>query len=635
MLVVWSRQVRPSELTGGRARSLEARLRDALFVVAANTTLGFGYKALLDMGSISTIAMGLTVPLPLEHVMMKLLQGHRQLHGLGLIWTLITVTSAVTARMMSVWVSQWTTVGPQSRSSGEQEPDRRILLALTIGAPAAVLLAMFGEEDNIGRFRIAAMRVPWLMALNIMASAVALGMCCSIFGNLPPLGDVEEAVHGPPTSSHSSQHSQVLQSAMLTGLILVCTTQLTGRGTGLTLVQAAAYFIALAVQLPSLDAGGHGKLTAFMLRQDDLRTVLLEDDKTEGDSRTSNEKVQSLQVTVRKDYAKSVATNRAVLNVVTTTLILLALTLFWSSQSEVVPALTMPLVSLPGSGSLDIVVSRYQEPYSSVVSMLDSIHNIASIANLDSTRIFIYDKAPETDDALSPDPCISLHHPGVRISRITRPNIGREGETYIHHILTHYSDLAQHTLFLQAEPHDRLQALRRIRDYFHPSLTGFLTLSYPSNICATCEDCVDFSEWEEDSSVLRDLQGASFDRDQVCKNVLLTYHGQFLVSSTRVRSNPLSFYAEILDHFIDPASDKHKAPYLNQTWNKDIPDSLSAPVFGYTLERMWGSIFGCSGERISIECPSLLSGTLGHKASALDGCQCLDSESLDDQYLLE
>ncbi|KAK4569437.1 hypothetical protein LTR86_003200 [Recurvomyces mirabilis] len=648
-LLLWWRQVRSSELTGEGARSLEARLQDALFVVAANATLGFGYKALLDMGSISTIAMALTMPLPLEHVVAQVLQGRkdlrsvgylrisrgivvtccfaaivladRGLHGLGLIWTLITVASAMIARIL--------TTGFQSRSSGGQGPDRRILLALTIGAPVAVLLAMFGEEDNIGRFSIAAMREPWLITLNIVASALALSMCCSIFGNLPSFSDVDEVVHGPPALSHLSQHSQVLHSTILTGLVLVCM-QLTGRSTGLTLTQAAAYFMALLVQLFSLAAGGDGRPSGLVLREEDPRIALV-DHEAEKDIKASNEKTQSLEVPTRDGDARRVATIRAILYILITSLVLIRWPSFWPWRLKSSPASTTPMVSLPRNGSLDIVVSRYQEPYSSIIPMLDSIHNIASIPDLSSTRIFIYDKAPMANDTLSADRLTSLYPPGVWITRIARPNIGREGETYLHHILSHYNDLAQHTLFLQAEPHDLQHALRRIQDYFHPSLTGFLTLSYPSNICATCEDCVDFSEWEEDPFELRMLQGAGFHGNQICKNIQLTYHGQFLVSSSRVRSNPPSFYASILDQFIDPGSDKHKAPYLNQTWNKHLPDSLSAPVFGYTLERMWGSIFGCSGEKIGVECPSLLSGTLGHKANRLDGCQCLDSESLQDQ----
>jgi hypothetical protein len=42
----------------------------------------------------------------------------------------------------------------------------------------------------------------------------------------------------------------------------------------------------------------------------------------------------------------------------------------------------------------------------------------------------------------------------VPMNRIYRvPNVGREGHTFLHHIVEHYDNLADHTLFCQETPH--------------------------------------------------------------------------------------------------------------------------------------------------------------------------------------
>jgi hypothetical protein len=37
---------------------------------------------------------------------------------------------------------------------------------------------------------------------------------------------------------------------------------------------------------------------------------------------------------------------------------------------------------------------------------------------------------------------------------IPLPNVGREGHTYLHHIINHYDNLSDYTMFLQGNPFD-------------------------------------------------------------------------------------------------------------------------------------------------------------------------------------
>ena len=93
--------------------------------------------------------------------------------------------------------------------------------------------------------------------------------------------------------------------------------------------------------------------------------------------------------------------------------------------------------------TLDLVVARYQEPARWVNNTPRSL------------RVFVYDKGgdlPPTD------------LPRAQIE--ARPNRGHEAETYCHHILSHWDELADVTVFCQGHPfdhaHDLHAVLRRL-----------------------------------------------------------------------------------------------------------------------------------------------------------------------------
>ena len=98
---------------------------------------------------------------------------------------------------------------------------------------------------------------------------------------------------------------------------------------------------------------------------------------------------------------------------------------------------------------MNVVVSRYQEN----IDWADGIENG-----------IIYNKGPTT--------------PVSRHPVITLPNVGREGHTYLYHIIQNYDQLPDHTCFLQGHPFDHTPDLEHRLQTFDRSLS-FFSLSNP------------------------------------------------------------------------------------------------------------------------------------------------------------
>ncbi|KAI0876714.1 hypothetical protein GGS24DRAFT_450042 [Hypoxylon argillaceum] len=243
------------------------------------------------------------------------------------------------------------------------------------------------------------------------------------------------------------------------------------------------------------------------------------------------------------------------------------------------------------SWDLDIVIAWYDEPIEQVVSTAQLALELPNIAGR-KVRTIVYNKGNLNETELA------LNFP-IQSSLVIRQleNVGREGDTYLSHVLDSDKIWASHTLFIQAEPHEPGYLQARLEDYFVQD-TGFLSLSHVRNFCPSCDACNDHSGWTEDGTVLRDI----FERanpHKTCQDISLTYRGQFVVSSRRMKQANQELLQDLRSRVID---DDH---------------------FGYTLERSWGTVFQCP--TISERCPTLLSGWLGNRV-AVEDCQCLDRE---------
>ncbi|KAI1826675.1 hypothetical protein F4861DRAFT_495822 [Xylaria intraflava] len=241
------------------------------------------------------------------------------------------------------------------------------------------------------------------------------------------------------------------------------------------------------------------------------------------------------------------------------------------------------------SWDLDIVIAWYDEPVDQVITTAQLVLEQPNIAGR-KVRTIVYNKGMLNETNLEDNfPAGS----SLIIRRLE--NVGREGDTYLSHILDSKQDWASHTLFIQAEPHDPSYLQARLEDYFVEE-TGFLSLSYVRNFCSSCDECNDHSGWSEDGKLLRDIFERS-NPNKTCQDISLTYRGQFVVSSRRMKEANRELLQDCRSRV---AEDEH---------------------FGFTLERSWGTLFRCP--TISERCPTLLSGWIGNRA-AIEDCQCLD-----------
>ena len=257
---------------------------------------------------------------------------------------------------------------------------------------------------------------------------------------------------------------------------------------------------------------------------------------------------------------------------------------------------------------VEVVISMYKEPIEEVSSLISTLKQMP---NMPDPRVHIYIKDIDAN--------LDEIKEGTGADKVTPlPNIGREGETYLKHILGNWDTLAAQTVFLQADVHNPRELYRRIHDYFVPERTGMLSLGWSGRVC-NCEDCGDrYNMW--DTMHLFPEISNRINNATKCDKILLSYKGQFIASAKRIRGVDKSVYHDLHDAFVNRDSWAHQQEYL-----QGRPDSMDAPVFGYLMERIWNLLFQCNSMDVAWRCPTLLSGN--RVGGSVEDCQCLDPVS--------
>ena len=263
-------------------------------------------------------------------------------------------------------------------------------------------------------------------------------------------------------------------------------------------------------------------------------------------------------------------------------------------------------VSLHPSADFDIVISMYKEDPLMVKALVTRLQEIPNIANR-STRLVIYTKDEDADVA-------TLKSQIGATEIVPLRNVGRESETYLHHIISKWDNLATHTLFVQAHVHNPWEFFHRIDHYF-TSNTGMLSLGFVGNVC-DCLDCRDRWGWQ-DSDIMPGIFREVYNTT-TCATILLSYKGQFIASARRIRGISRRPYEYLHNALANPESWAHKERYL-----RGRPDSMNAPLLGYTVERLWSVLMQCSDMNVAQKCASLLSRT--RRGGSLGDCQCHDN----------
>ena len=157
------------------------------------------------------------------------------------------------------------------------------------------------------------------------------------------------------------------------------------------------------------------------------------------------------------------------------------------------------------------------------------------------------------------------------------PNVGREGHTYLHHIITNYHHLADITVFTQGSIQDH-------KDWVHRNIWQYVEETSKKGF-SVCRPFI-MSNWGRIQHAGKwkrmvnegKMRRANQTLGEFWESVfgfphptlaIGSYHGIFGVAKNRILAHPKMFYANIMS-------------YLNTHIN---------PEEGHYLERLWVSIF--------------------------------------------
>lgn len=280
------------------------------------------------------------------------------------------------------------------------------------------------------------------------------------------------------------------------------------------------------------------------------------------------------------------------------------------------PESQIPVTTKP---QLDVVIAHHSEEPYYIKVWTDSLRSIRFVQEL-GIRIIIYTKG-------SMEP-LAIKEASGADEVIQLPNVGREGGTYLHHLLSVYDDPPRFTLLAQAKLRKAqeegsgkmTQWLQdRLRTTFGNE-TGFMSMDRKHDICY-CGHCTDMGRddfyplWPQIYSM---LQG------KVCQRLeghVLSFNGHFIASRNRILARPRGIY-QYLQSLVDAPADHwvHSEPepkWFEKDKGKSIP---SDPKFGHTLERLWHTIFGCDDPEKVVDCDMK-----GMRTEGPGGCSCTDT----------
>lgn len=465
---------------------------------------------------------------------------------------------------------------------------------------------------------------PMLLGLNVASTVAAI-----LLGNSFVVPISIQDYFSPETRKDRVLTAQVSATFGLTAIVGFASSYLTMRSYA-TALQAGAFCLAVVCIINGPQRAEDGSRWMFHSSLFDLErlrpthvsldSVPLDDDESSpAQGLLAGEEVDDefdYESWMRKIGTPSVLSIAAYAVIILTWVGFLACNFANVSGSDIAePLPQLDLAYQPAHG-FDVVISMYKEPVESIQSIMEELSAIPAIAE-SSPRLFLYTK----DEDMESSDIAELGNTTNAFKVIKLPNFGREGETYLEHILLNWDSLARQTLFVQADVHNPREFFNRVKDYYSPN-TGMLSLGFSGKSCETA-NCGDRWNWYEEEGLLNDV--CKRVDGETCKNILLSYKGQFIASAKRIRAIDRELYEELKEAMTDADSWAHKEPYL-----KGRPDSLNAPRFGYTMERLWSVVMQCSTEEIAWRCPTLLSRT--RRGGDITDCQCLDPE---DSFLNE
>ncbi|KAI5480322.1 hypothetical protein MNV49_001281 [Pseudohyphozyma bogoriensis] len=225
------------------------------------------------------------------------------------------------------------------------------------------------------------------------------------------------------------------------------------------------------------------------------------------------------------------------------------------------------------TSTLDIVIAHYDRSLSSVTSHLSYILSTPLVQS-SQHRIFFYEKSETPlDDLWAGLPLVRGRDIVTHL-----PNWGREGATYLRHIIAMHNrtttpgatdGLADLTMFLQGHLDWDSIAKQRI-DSIVPHRTGFISLGpYRSSVCGFDPNQGFLFPGMRD--VWRLFRGEECDPEVTAT---ATWAGQFVVSRERILENGIHAYEEISKMIEAPDDDP-----IHNVW-ATLPSATASSVAG-------------------------------------------------------
>ncbi|GAA5844314.1 hypothetical protein JCM9279_001765 [Rhodotorula babjevae] len=290
-------------------------------------------------------------------------------------------------------------------------------------------------------------------------------------------------------------------------------------------------------------------------------------------------------------------------------------------------------LALAPSPTLDIVIAHHSLPPSALAHHIAAVRE-APLARLSRVRVYVYEKGDWSDEALWGGLSGALRTGRDEVVRL--PNVGREGGTYLEHIVAHYNAsvpsssasassaaswlpglglglgaraLADTTLFLQEHLAWDWVAAPRLRRTLS-TRTAFVSLGpYQTNLCGLD------SEVHTQMGGIRDIfemvKGRSCAEGNEEDRVLSTWAGQFAASRRTLLKNELDVYERLVRMVEAPDDDP-----IHKQYNPSGPSTSSNPAFGHALERSWPLLLHCDDKRIAETCKDV--------AFEPEDCQCFE-----------
>ncbi|GAA5903413.1 hypothetical protein JCM8208_001913 [Rhodotorula glutinis] len=290
----------------------------------------------------------------------------------------------------------------------------------------------------------------------------------------------------------------------------------------------------------------------------------------------------------------------------------------------VLSLLSASFLALAPSPTLDIVIAHHSRPPSAVAHHLAAVQ-LAPHVRKSRVRIYLYEKGDWTDQELWRG--LSGVMDPRRDEVVRLPNVGREGGTYLEHVVRHYNaslssssprgggpwssraarvgrggeervrPFADTTLFLQDHLAWPGVAGPRLRHTLS-SRTGFLSLGpYLSNLCG--HDSEVGTEMGGIEDIFELVKGRRCVRGEEQDRVLSTWFGQFAASRATLLKNGFDVYERLVRTVEAPDGDP-----IHQQYNPSGPSTSSDPAFGHALERSWPLLLRCDDKRIADTCPN-------------------------------